>query len=202
MPVARNFVSANTAVAPVSANKTVGQPTNPTGEGNAEGDGEQDDNKTYCFCNGVSYGEMIGCDDMNCEIEWVCVDRHRLTSRGPIIDAYVHSSISRALVCRSRPTGLGIAKTALPRDGIRREQLGVGREEVVLVSRHDMRQIDSVSFVMTLSSSLSCKSPTYHLRIAFSSDFTRCISCICLRCIDYIRLGFLTLMHAVIHGIF
>lgn len=26
--------------------------------------------ETYCSCNNVSYGEMIGCDNMNCVIEW------------------------------------------------------------------------------------------------------------------------------------
>jgi hypothetical protein len=25
----------------------------------------------YCTCRNVSYGEMIGCDDDDCEIEWV-----------------------------------------------------------------------------------------------------------------------------------
>ncbi|OAX42088.1 hypothetical protein K503DRAFT_734318 [Rhizopogon vinicolor AM-OR11-026] len=34
-----------------------------------EGDGEGDD-RTYCFCDGISYGEMIACDDVNCEREW------------------------------------------------------------------------------------------------------------------------------------
>jgi inhibitor of growth protein 3 len=36
--------------------------------GEAEGDG---DDKTYCFCDGVSYGEMIACDELDCEREWV-----------------------------------------------------------------------------------------------------------------------------------
>ena len=27
----------------------------------------------YCFCNRVSYGEMIGCDDDDCKREWVSV---------------------------------------------------------------------------------------------------------------------------------
>lgn len=35
-----------------------------------EGEGEGDD-RTYCFCDGVSYGEMIACDDEDCEREWV-----------------------------------------------------------------------------------------------------------------------------------
>lgn len=25
---------------------------------------------TYCLCNQVSYGEMIGCDNEQCPIEW------------------------------------------------------------------------------------------------------------------------------------
>ncbi|RLN19053.1 PHD finger protein ING1 [Panicum miliaceum] len=25
---------------------------------------------TYCFCNQVSYGEMVACDNPNCKIEW------------------------------------------------------------------------------------------------------------------------------------
>ncbi|KAJ8587793.1 hypothetical protein M405DRAFT_741381 [Rhizopogon salebrosus TDB-379] len=28
------------------------------------------DDRTYCFCDGISYGEMIACDDVNCEREW------------------------------------------------------------------------------------------------------------------------------------
>ncbi|TFK70437.1 hypothetical protein BDN72DRAFT_870297 [Pluteus cervinus] len=35
------------------------------------GDNEADgDDRTYCFCDGVSYGEMIACDDHACEREW------------------------------------------------------------------------------------------------------------------------------------
>lgn len=25
---------------------------------------------TYCVCNQVSYGEMIGCDNNDCKLEW------------------------------------------------------------------------------------------------------------------------------------
>ena len=28
------------------------------------------DEPTYCYCNGVSYGEMVGCDARDCEREW------------------------------------------------------------------------------------------------------------------------------------
>ena len=29
------------------------------------------DSTVYCTCRQVSYGEMIGCDNDDCEIEWV-----------------------------------------------------------------------------------------------------------------------------------
>lgn len=63
MPVARNFpqISQEGNDGAVSAG---GEP-----------DGDAEDNRTYCFCDGVSYGEMIGCDDEDCEREWVSVDR-------------------------------------------------------------------------------------------------------------------------------
>ncbi|TFK42039.1 hypothetical protein BDQ12DRAFT_677553 [Crucibulum laeve] len=35
-----------------------------------DGDGDNDDGRTYCFCDGVSYGEMIACDEASCEREW------------------------------------------------------------------------------------------------------------------------------------
>ncbi|TFK70441.1 hypothetical protein BDN72DRAFT_838961 [Pluteus cervinus] len=42
-----------------------------TGAATEGGDNEADvDDRTYCFCGGVSYGEMIACDDHACEREW------------------------------------------------------------------------------------------------------------------------------------
>lgn len=35
-----------------------------------EGDAENDDGRTYCFCNRQSFGDMIACDDSHCEREW------------------------------------------------------------------------------------------------------------------------------------
>lgn len=32
--------------------------------------GEDADNRLYCFCQSVSYGEMIGCDNDDCRYEW------------------------------------------------------------------------------------------------------------------------------------
>jgi inhibitor of growth protein 3 len=63
MPVAR---SASIHSTPVVTNNAV----DPTDAGDGDGDG---DDRTYCFCDGVSYGEMIACDDDACEREWVCV---------------------------------------------------------------------------------------------------------------------------------
>ncbi|KAL7416597.1 hypothetical protein BDY24DRAFT_438435 [Mrakia frigida] len=44
------------------------------------GGGEGGDKNTYCYCNGASYGEMIGCDDDDCEIEWYHLDCLRLSA--------------------------------------------------------------------------------------------------------------------------
>jgi len=35
---------------------------------------------TYCFCNRVSFGEMIGCDNQNCQIEWFHIECVGITS--------------------------------------------------------------------------------------------------------------------------
>ncbi|KZT73318.1 hypothetical protein DAEQUDRAFT_808419 [Daedalea quercina L-15889] len=60
MPVARSFVG---PAVPGDENEGAVAPT-------GEGEGEGDDGKTYCVCNGVSYGEMIACDDSGCDTEW------------------------------------------------------------------------------------------------------------------------------------
>ncbi|KAG8950556.1 hypothetical protein FRC04_007375 [Tulasnella sp. 424] len=50
----------------------------PAGNANINGGEEPGDNdgrRTYCYCDRVSYGEMIGCDDDQCQRqwgEWVC----------------------------------------------------------------------------------------------------------------------------------
>ena len=42
------------------------------GDGGAEGDAEVegDDERRYCYCDRVSYGDMIGCDEPDCVREW------------------------------------------------------------------------------------------------------------------------------------
>ncbi|KAI0964169.1 hypothetical protein AcW1_010247 [Taiwanofungus camphoratus] len=59
MPVARNFVN---AVGGDTADGAMGA--------GAEAEADPDDGRTYCFCDSVSYGDMIACDDANCEREW------------------------------------------------------------------------------------------------------------------------------------
>ncbi|XP_050220340.1 PHD finger protein ING1 isoform X1 [Mercurialis annua] len=51
-----------------TASLTAATSTNPTG---MELDCPVDPNEpTYCFCQQVSYGEMVACDNPNCPIEW------------------------------------------------------------------------------------------------------------------------------------
>ncbi|PBP21474.1 PHD-finger domain-containing protein [Diplocarpon rosae] len=39
-------------------------------EAEVDGDVVEDDEPRYCYCDGVSYGEMVGCDSDTCEREW------------------------------------------------------------------------------------------------------------------------------------
>ncbi|CAK7897078.1 chromatin modification-related protein Yng2p [[Candida] anglica] len=41
-----------------------------TGAGAGAGAGDDADNNLYCFCQRVSFGEMIGCDNDDCKYEW------------------------------------------------------------------------------------------------------------------------------------
>jgi inhibitor of growth protein 3 len=51
----------------------------PDGDDNDEGEGETHaDMQPYCICQKPSYGEMIGCDNDDCDIEWVSC-RHTTT---------------------------------------------------------------------------------------------------------------------------
>ena len=67
MPVARSAsLHSQAASAPALHNAAAADPTD---AGDGDGDG---DDRTYCICDRVSYGEMIACDDSQCEREWVC----------------------------------------------------------------------------------------------------------------------------------
>lgn len=47
--------------------------TNSSGHGDDEGEVDADE-PLYCYCNGVSYGEMVACDANDCEREWFHLD--------------------------------------------------------------------------------------------------------------------------------
>jgi len=40
------------------------------GQGHAAGGAGSNAEPTYCFCNNVSYGDMIACDNELCPYEW------------------------------------------------------------------------------------------------------------------------------------
>lgn len=45
-----------------------------TAEMQGDDDEEGSDEPRYCYCNGVSYGEMVGCDGKECQREWFHLD--------------------------------------------------------------------------------------------------------------------------------
>ncbi|KAI1820031.1 hypothetical protein F4861DRAFT_543356 [Xylaria intraflava] len=53
--------------------RIVDEDTNSSGQGDDEGDVDADE-PLYCYCNGVSYGEMVACDADDCEREWFHLD--------------------------------------------------------------------------------------------------------------------------------
>lgn len=67
MPVARSASLHSQAASVPTLHSAAAEPTD---AGDGDGDG---DDRTYCFCDRVSYGEMIACDDSQCEREWVCL---------------------------------------------------------------------------------------------------------------------------------
>ena len=71
MPVARGSshpVPVQNMSVPAASTPVDQQADSTTGGGD---EGEVEDERKYCFCDRVSYGEMIGCDDTHCEREWV-----------------------------------------------------------------------------------------------------------------------------------
>ncbi|KAJ7204428.1 hypothetical protein GGX14DRAFT_460373 [Mycena pura] len=67
MPVARNHAAA-ASLAGGPAGST------PDGAPPGDNDGEGDDTKPYCYCQRVSFGEMIACDNATCQWEWFHVE--------------------------------------------------------------------------------------------------------------------------------
>jgi len=68
MPMARSSSIHSTAASIAVVNQT-NRNINHVDTTDPDPDGDGDD-RTYCFCDRVSYGEMIACDDDNCEREW------------------------------------------------------------------------------------------------------------------------------------
>lgn len=68
MPVPRNTTGYDRLTPPILGSGGPATDGAATEGGDADGDG---DDKTYCYCDRVSYGEMIACDDKSCEREWV-----------------------------------------------------------------------------------------------------------------------------------
>ena len=59
---------------------------------------------TYCLCGQVSYGEMIGCDNPDCPIEWFHVSREYLLVLYCLLTLPTHFS---SPACRSPPNRRG-----------------------------------------------------------------------------------------------
>ncbi|KAG9053291.1 hypothetical protein FS842_008392 [Serendipita sp. 407] len=59
------------------------------GSGTADSQTLDEDSKLYCICGQQSFGEMIGCDDSECEIEWFHLQCLGLDSPPPGQDIFV-----------------------------------------------------------------------------------------------------------------
>lgn len=95
MPVARSIVGAHPAVltgpgidggGAVAGGSIAGGAAAGNGAPMDTGDGaddgaEADDGRLYCWCQVGSYGDMVACDDNECEREWV--SHHHLPSFWP-----------------------------------------------------------------------------------------------------------------------
>ncbi|OTA91028.1 hypothetical protein M434DRAFT_13459 [Hypoxylon sp. CO27-5] len=75
----RNTSTANTkrshkkGAAQQVAARAADEDANSSVQGDDEGDVDADE-PLYCYCNGVSYGEMVACDAEDCEREWFHLD--------------------------------------------------------------------------------------------------------------------------------
>lgn len=68
--------------------RIVDEDTNSSGHGDDEGDVDADE-PLYCYCNGVSYGEMVACDADDCEREWFHLDCVGLKAAPPSNSKYI-----------------------------------------------------------------------------------------------------------------
>jgi len=70
IPQARSAVISQPAAAASRAAAAVQQDVVPAPEEGEPGDADEGDGGRYCYCQGPSYGEMVGCDDEQCAYEW------------------------------------------------------------------------------------------------------------------------------------
>lgn len=70
-PTKRSEVTAGTIIKGINRRMLV----NGNGKGNENGNGTGgDDDELYCFCQQVSYGAMVACDNPTCKYEWFHYD--------------------------------------------------------------------------------------------------------------------------------
>lgn len=96
---AKKTSTAKKAAAPV--------PFVPPPEPEMELDPLDPDTTPYCTCQRQSYGEMIGCDNDDCEYEWVSLIRRTSME----ISADWSSSTCRVWVLQRRPKAIGRARS-------------------------------------------------------------------------------------------
>ena len=72
------YANVNRQVTPGDARGEVDE----DGIGDTSNEGIQGDEVTYCYCNGVSYGEMVACDREKCGREWCAPPKKRLLTLG------------------------------------------------------------------------------------------------------------------------
>lgn len=107
------------------------------------------DSKVYCTCRQFSYGEMIGCDDDDCEIEWV--SRAAGAPAGslrcaPKVETFADiSTMSLVLVSTNRQRELGYAHSVwsggsgIPRRKSRQSRVQRGGRCVLYCMRCDFK---------------------------------------------------------------
>ena len=69
-----------------------------------QGDDDEDgDEPRYCYCNEVSYGEMVGCDGDECQKEWFhlsCVGLARAPAKnGTLLESFQNWDSANGLLC-------------------------------------------------------------------------------------------------------
>jgi hypothetical protein len=120
MPVSRNVSAAAAAAAAAQAQQTAAMVVD-----DVDGtDADAEDNKRYCFCKGVSYGEMVACDGEACEGEWVRGPVIVIRTPADVIIISVFSSIILVSVSTPRRVGTGIATI------VKRSRISSGRDVV------------------------------------------------------------------------